>query len=130
MDLKYKIIKSGKQYVEYSKKLLKLRSAPVRGKSLQEEIDLLVVLIDRWNNNGNNSQNNSFDDPVALIRFLMNEHNLRAKDLVEILGVSKGLVSEILNYKKGLSKENLQVLARYFKVEVSVRYTYKARTWT
>jgi HTH-type transcriptional regulator/antitoxin HigA len=46
----------------------------------------------------------------------MDERNLKAKDLVEILGVSKGLVSDILNYKKGLSKEIIRTLSDYFKV--------------
>ena len=46
----------------------------------------------------------------------MDERNLKTKDLVEILGVSKGLVSDILHYKKGLSKEIIRSLADYFKV--------------
>ena len=46
----------------------------------------------------------------------MNENSLRPKDLVKILGVSKGLVSDILNYKKGLSKEIIRALAKQFKV--------------
>ena len=37
-------------------------------------------------------------------------------DLAEVLGVSKGLVSDILNYKKGLSKEIIRTLASFFKV--------------
>jgi len=46
----------------------------------------------------------------------MEERNFKAKDLVDILGVSKGLVSDILNYKKGLSKEIIRSLSDYFKV--------------
>jgi HTH-type transcriptional regulator/antitoxin HigA len=46
----------------------------------------------------------------------MRNHNLKAKDLVSILGVSKGLVSDILNYKKGLSKDIIRILSLYFKV--------------
>jgi HTH-type transcriptional regulator / antitoxin HigA len=33
-----------------------------------------------------------------------------------MLGISKGLVSNILNYKKGLSKESIRILANRFKV--------------
>jgi HTH-type transcriptional regulator/antitoxin HigA len=36
--------------------------------------------------------------------------------VVDILPLSKGLVSDILNYKKGLSKEIIRVLSGYFKV--------------
>ena len=46
----------------------------------------------------------------------MNDHQLKAKDLVDILGISKGYVSDILHYKKGLSKEVIRKLASYFKV--------------
>lgn len=46
----------------------------------------------------------------------MHDHKLKAKDLTEILGVSKGLVSDILNYKKGLSKDIIRLLSAYFKV--------------
>jgi antitoxin component HigA of HigAB toxin-antitoxin module len=38
------------------------------------------------------------------------------ESIVTILGVSKGLVSDILNYKKRLSKEIIRMLAGYFKV--------------
>ena len=41
---------------------------------------------------------------------------MKAKDLVEVLGVSKGLISDILNYKKGMSKEIIRSLSTYFKV--------------
>lgn len=34
----------------------------------------------------------------------MKENNLKAKDLAELLNVSKGLVSDILNYKKVFQK--------------------------
>jgi len=46
----------------------------------------------------------------------MNEHKLKSKDLVEILGVSKGLVSDILNFKKGLSKGIIRRLSSYFSL--------------
>ena len=38
------------------------------------------------------------------------------EDLVDILGLSKGTVSKILNYHKGLSKETIRKLANFFKV--------------
>jgi len=46
----------------------------------------------------------------------MTEHNLKAKDLVDILGLSKGTVSKILNSNKGLSKDVIRKLSDYFKV--------------
>jgi HTH-type transcriptional regulator/antitoxin HigA len=46
----------------------------------------------------------------------MNSHNIKAKDLVTLLGISKSYVSEILNYKKGFSKSVIRLLSTYFKV--------------
>jgi HTH-type transcriptional regulator/antitoxin HigA len=46
----------------------------------------------------------------------MIEHSLQAKDLSAILNVSKGLVSDILNYKKGISKEVIRTLSSHFRL--------------
>ena len=111
--LKYKVIKSKRQYREYASILEELVSADFRSKEMKDEIELLTLLIEKWD-----EENNAFDDvdPITLLRALMEERKLKAKDLVEVLGVSKGLVSDILNYKRGLSKVIIRVLADYFKV--------------
>jgi HTH-type transcriptional regulator / antitoxin HigA len=111
--LKYKVIKSKSQYKEYSKMLEELVTADVKSKEMKDEIELLTLLIEKWD-----EENNSFDDvdPITLLHSLMEERGLKAKNLVEILGVSKGLVSDVLNYKKGLSKENIRRLSEYFNV--------------
>lgn len=111
--LKYKVIKSKGQYKEYSKILEELVTADFKSKDMKDEIELLTLLIEKWD-----EENNSFDDvdPITLLHSLMEERNLKSKDLVEILGVSKGLVSDILNYKKGLSKENIRILSDYFRI--------------
>ena len=46
----------------------------------------------------------------------MDEHNLKAKDLAGIINLSKGTVSKILNYRKGLSKYTIRKLSEYFGV--------------
>jgi HTH-type transcriptional regulator/antitoxin HigA len=71
------------------------------------------VLIEKWD-----AEHTTLSEanPIELIHSLMLDNKLKAKDLVEILGVSKGLVSEILNYKKGLSKDIIRTLSGYFKV--------------
>lgn len=46
----------------------------------------------------------------------MVENGLKSSDMVEIMGVSKGMVSQILNRKKGLSKEVIRNLASRFKM--------------
>jgi HTH-type transcriptional regulator / antitoxin HigA len=113
MDLKYKVIKSKTQYKEYCKTLEDLVFNKAKKKQLKDEIDLLTLLIEKYD-----GDHNSFEDldPIQLLQTLMNDHNLKAKNLVEILGVSKGMVSDILHYKKGLSKDNIRILANHFKV--------------
>lgn len=110
--LKYKIIKTEDQYQEYISNVEQLLNIEPE-QAVQEEIELLTLLIEKWD-----EEHNSFEltDPVQLLRSLMNEHSLKNKDLVTILEVSKGLVSDILNYKKGLSKEIIRTLAKHFSL--------------
>ena len=109
--LKYTVIKSKKQYNEYCNILEDLIAQ--NKKALVDEIELLNLLIEKWD-----ADHNTFDNlnPVELIKALMEENNLKPKDLVKILGLSKGTVSKILNYHKGLSKETIRKLSDYFKV--------------
>jgi HTH-type transcriptional regulator/antitoxin HigA len=46
----------------------------------------------------------------------MEEHNMKASDLANLLNVSAGLVSDMLNYKKGLSKDTIRILSQQFKL--------------
>lgn len=82
-------------------------------KANTDEIELLTLLIEKWDN-----EHNTFNDsdPIELLKSLMEEHDLKAKDLVEILELSKGTVSKILNYHKGLSKDTIRKLSDYFKL--------------
>lgn len=111
--LKYRVIKTKAQYKEYTRMLEELVFADFKSKEMKDEIELLTLLIEKWDD-----ENNSFDDvnPITLLHSLMEERGLKAKDLVEILGVSKGLVSDILHSKKGLSKDIIRKLAEYFKM--------------
>ena len=109
--LKYTIIKTEKQYNLYCDALEELLG---HGKNaFPDEIELLNLLIEKWDN-----EHNSFDDldPIELIKALMEENNLKSKNLAEILGLSKGTISKILNYHKGISKETIRKLSDYFKV--------------
>jgi len=109
--LKYTIIKTRAQYDEYCNILEELMI--IENKNAQDEIELLNLLIAKWD-----MEHNSFADlsPVELIKALMDENNLKSIDLAEILDLSKGTVSKILNCHKGLSKETIRRLSVYFKV--------------
>ena len=109
--LKYSIIKTEKQYNNYCNTLDGLLVQDK--KELTDEIELLTLLIEKWD-----AEHNSFDElnPVELIKALMEENDLKSKDLIDILDLTKGTISKILNYHKGLSKETIRKLSDYFKV--------------
>lgn len=109
--LKYTVIKDLKQYKKYCDTLetLILRN----DKEVKDEIELLTLLIEKWDN-----EHNTFNDsdPIELLKTLMGDNDLQAKDLVDILDLSKGTISKILNYHKGLSKDTIRRLSDYFKI--------------
>lgn len=109
--LKYTIIKTEKQYKGYCNILEELLFQA--NDDLINEIELLTLLIEKWD-----TEHNTFDDlnPIEIIKALMEENNLKQKDLVGILSLSKATVSKILNCQKGLSKETIRKLSNYFKV--------------
>ncbi len=110
-SLKYTVIKTERQYNTYCNALEEFLAQ--EKKELTDEIELLTLLIEKWD-----AEHNSFDDldPVELIKSLMEENNLKSKNLIDILGLSKGTVSKIMNYHKGLSKGTIRKLSDYFKV--------------
>jgi len=109
--LKYKIIKDEDTYFKYCEILEDLIIS--ENKNSQDEIELLSLIVEKWDN----EKNTLIDlNPIELLKELMNENNLKAKDLIEIIGLSKSTISKILNYHKGLSKETIRKLSDYFKV--------------
>ncbi len=111
--LKYKVINSKNQYKEYCNTLEQLVFSGSKDRNTKDEIALLTLLIQKWDADHISSAES---DPVQLLRSFIKHHNLKANNLVEILGISKGYISDILNYKKGLSKDVIRKLAAHFKV--------------
>ena len=57
-------------------------------------------------------------DGIAVLKELMLDHNLKQTDLTEI--GSQGVVSEILNAKRGLNIRQIKLLSKRFSVSPSV----------
>jgi HTH-type transcriptional regulator/antitoxin HigA len=57
--------------------------------------------------------------PLEVLRHLMEERGLKQSDLWELFG-SKGVASEVLNGKRGISKTQAKKLAEYFHAPVSL----------
>jgi len=112
-DLKYTLISSTRQYDKYCKILEELVFSGDKVKAIKNEIDLLTLLIEKYD-----EEHTPFRkmDPIQLIQSLMADRNMRNIDLARLLGVSEGLVSDMLNRKKGLSKETMRILANEFKI--------------
>jgi len=111
--LKYKVIKSQTQYKLYCAMLEELVFGAKKTKEVKEEIELLTVLIELWDKEHNTL---SSLDPIQLLSYLVKEHQLSQTELAKLLGISKSLVSEILSYKKGMSKEIIRKLSAHFKL--------------
>lgn len=108
---KLTLIKSKEQYNKYCTILENLLEQD--SFENQDEIELLTFLIERWDN-----EHNTFKapNPVEMLKSLMEEHGLKTKDLTVILGLTKGTLSKILNYKSGFSKTTIRKLSVYFRV--------------
>lgn len=75
-------------------------------------IELLVVLVKEYE-----ARSSPVPDagPLDIIRHLMDEHQLRQKDLVDVFG-TESIVSDVLNGKRELQKEHIKRLSARFKV--------------
>lgn len=113
LELKYTVIKNKQQYHKYCDILDTLLDKGKTSKDIEQEIELLELLIAKWD-----EEHNSFKelDPIQLLKGLMTNNKIKSKDLADILDVGKSLVSDILSYKKGLSKEVIRKLSMHFKV--------------
>lgn len=114
----YTIIRFNEQYKTYCNDLEKLTieydSKP--SVKLLDLIDTITLLIEKYDQE--NSQLKEVD-PVQLLKSLMQENRLKQKNLADLLKISKGHLSDILNYKKGLSKNVIRILSERFKVNQS-----------
>lgn len=118
MKKAYTIIRSDEQYMNYCQDLEKL-TVKYDKKPTNELLDLMdtiTLLIDQYDEEQSKLKE---VDPIQLLKSLMHENNLKQKDIASLLNVSKGHLSDILNYKKGLSKNVIRILAEKFKIRQS-----------
>jgi HTH-type transcriptional regulator/antitoxin HigA len=71
----------------------------IEGTKDGDKLDILLILIEDYENKYHQI---SPPDPVAAIKFRMEQMNLTRKDLESIIG-GRGRVSEVLNHRRGLS---------------------------
>lgn len=113
--MKYSEITDKKQYDEYCKQHLELGKILGAGKGnddMESDYYVLHLIIEDYAN----KQKNPFDKltPVDLLKALMAEHEYSGYKLSKELGIPQSIISDILNYKRGFSKELIRKFATKF----------------
>ncbi len=107
-----KIITSEEEYdlaLESAEKLMNFKN---RSPEQTAVLQLLVNLIEDYE-----SKHYPMGEslPHEMLQYLMEVRGLKQADLVEIIG-SKGVISEIVNGKRAISKNQAKALAEFFHV--------------
>ena len=106
------LIQSDAQHREYVSALTELERRSRLTADERKYANLLAVLIEKFEKERYPVRKSS---PLEVLRFLIEENNLRQKDLAPLLG-SESIVSEVLSGKRELTKRHIEKLSRRFKV--------------
>lgn len=110
------VIHSEQQNAMFIEMLERLTSIERVTAAQEKLIELLTVLVEKYE-----SKYYPVPDagPLDIIRHLMEQHELRQKDLVDVFG-TESIVSDVLNGKRELTKEHITRLSKRFHVSPSV----------
>ena len=100
----------------YIQQLEELTSKAMVSPAEEKLIQLLTVLVEEYENKYHPVPNAG---PLDILRHLMEVHELRQKDLVDIFGV-ESTVSDVLNGKREITKEQVRRLSSRFHVSPAV----------
>jgi HTH-type transcriptional regulator / antitoxin HigA len=108
-----RVIRSAEQNEEYIAALYELEQRHRRWTEAERELaDLLTLLIEDFEEKNYQLPKAS---PLQVIAFLMEQHGLKQKDLVDVFG-TPSIVSEVMNGKRELNKEQIRRLSERFDV--------------
>ena len=110
------LIRSEEQLAAYAKALFRLTAEPRPNKAQMEAIELLTLLIERFEEEHYVLPNASTAD---VIRFLLDRHGLKQRDISRELG-GESVVSEVLSEKRKLNTSQIERLSKRFKVSPAV----------
>ena len=96
----------------------------IKNRSPEEDslLEMLVQLIERFEDEHYAFDTASHGDlatPRSILLHLMEEHDLKQADLIGIIG-SRGVVSEVVNGKRDISKAQASALSLLFHVDVGL----------
>ena len=114
--LKYTIIKSLSQYTKYCDihESLIMKDDP----EVNEEIELLELLIEDYDQQIIDAKGKELN-PVELLRSLIRDGNLTQSELAKSIQVSKQLISDVLGYRRNISKELMIKLSNFFSMSLA-----------
>jgi HTH-type transcriptional regulator/antitoxin HigA len=110
------LIHSEEQLAAYTKALYRLTSEPRPTPAQAEAIELLTLLIERYEEKHYSIPQAS---PADVLRFLLDQHGLRQRDLAAELG-GESVVSEVLSGKRKLNAAHIEQLSKRFQVSPAV----------
>ena len=106
--MNWKIIRTEEEYQSALDRLNEIFDCK-KGDVHFDEAELLVILIEKYEMETEPDFKNP--DPIEVLKYKMEENELRNKDLVEIIG-SKSKVSEVLNRKRRLTLEMIRKISK------------------
>ncbi len=81
------------------------------------EIEYLSMLIEKYEEE---HYHIGEPNPVEYLKYILENKNMKQQDLVNLLGISKGTLSNILNYRKKLSIEMIRALHNRLKIPYDI----------
>jgi len=117
--------------LKYQQKLIKTEEENEQALSIIEDLmhksnrtpeedelyQLLVVLVEKFEREY--YLNAKISNPHSVLLFLMEQKGIKQNDLVGIIG-SKGVVSEVVNGKRSITKTQAEALADFFGISVEL----------
>jgi HTH-type transcriptional regulator/antitoxin HigA len=110
------LIRTEEQLEAYTKALYGLTSEPRPTPAQVEAIELLTLLIERYEEEHYSLPKAS---PADVLRFLLSQHGLKQRDIAADLG-GESVVSEVLSGKRKLNAAHLEHLSKRFHVSPAV----------
>jgi HTH-type transcriptional regulator/antitoxin HigA len=108
-----RVIRTEEQNESYIAALYELEQRHKKWSEAERELaDLLTLLIEDFEEKNYSLPKAS---PLEVISFLMEQHGLKQKDLADVFG-TPSIVSEVMNGKRELNKEQIRRLSQRFHV--------------
>ena len=128
MTLTFNSHKYQELLIKYQPKIIRTEAENEKALAIVEELmhrsnrspeenelyDLLITLIEKFEQEYYSP--GSASTPRSMLLFLMEQKDIKQSDLVGVIG-SKGIVSEVVNGLREISKAQAKALGEFFKVD-------------